>query len=184
MAFDLPLEADKVDDSIFVSLLKGTLMWIIGDDEDDKKRREEDLRRGLQDMMMDDSSSSSQNEGFYESREEPTTSLPHLVRSEVSVGGEQYQPNLTSSIGSIFSSNFDTNNDNPKFHYRTEKKKMSWSENLVEYMDNEVRSHCSVIVMIYSLACWDFRASASTIIRIRLFYVGFFKVVQRLYCMD
>jgi hypothetical protein len=158
MAFDQPLEADKVDDNLFFSLIKGTLMWIIGDDEDDKKRQDEELRRGLRDMMLDDSCSSSHAEA-YESRGEEST-LPRLVRSDVSVAGEHNQPDLLPRCQGAAS--FDGKFQNTfNYYQRAEKKKMSWSDNLVEYMDDEVSSHFGFIVTSYkllhsssALSCW------------------------------
>jgi hypothetical protein len=131
MAFDQPLEADKVDDNLFLSIVRGPilggLLWILGED-DNEKRRAMELQQKLQDMALNDNG---------DKNNEHQRNLPRLVHSDLSVA-EQDPPPETYFLG----------------RQRTEKKKMSWSENLVEYMD-EVRqkkietSVCFLVCVLY-----------------------------------
>ena len=159
MAFDRPLEADKVEDNLLVSLVRGpilgSLMWILGEDEE-RKQQESDLQHGLQQMVLDDSDDEDQKTTNTKQK-----SLPRLVRSDLSVGMETAEENRCAiqemplmgmfqsagSSDSILSSNR---------QQRGEKKKMSWSENLVEYMD-EVRLLAALAdSFVVSLVRWQF----------------------------
>jgi hypothetical protein len=145
MAFDQPLEADKVGENSLVSLISGpivgTIMWVL---EGGKKKDEEDLRRWLTEMMLDDVNESPESRcpGSPLNKEK---TLPRLVRSEFSVStdAEENASNMQPkslmprfhATASLLYSN--TNNSTEKIG---KTKKMSWSENLVEYCDDEVSS--------------------------------------------
>ena len=149
MAFEQRIEADQVGDNILISFvtrpLLGTLMWIIGDNDDDnnheQKKQDEALQRGLQDMMLDDDDHRENPCGQQQHHHQQQASLPRLVRSDVSVGVAESQPSLLPRRSSFTSllNNSDNNNNHHYEEQLQDKKKMSWSENLVEYMDDEVR---------------------------------------------
>ena len=150
MAFDQPLESDQIGDNALISFVTkpilGTLMWIIGDadDESNVNRPTQDklLEQGLQDMMLEDDDNNNNNDD-----DDGHGGLPRLARSDVSVGAASMDPPSLLPRRSSFthlleddSSNHNNNNNN-NHSYPQDKKKMSWSEHLVEYMDDEVRRH-------------------------------------------
>ena len=157
MAFDQPLEADKVGDGLLVSFVRGpvlgALMWILGEQQDEKKR-EHELQKKLQNMMLDDDDedwmrAESRIDDGYCSMVPNNSTLPRLVRSDISVaidgGGEQSLVPRNLAAGSL------GHCKNP----RGEKKKMSWSENLVEYMDDEVRNSCRFVAICLPRLPWS-----------------------------
>ncbi|CAB9509011.1 expressed unknown protein [Seminavis robusta] len=146
MAFDQPLEADRVDDNFLISLVRGpvlgALSWIMGGEDADDSERE--LRRGLEDMIIDDEAEEERvnhnDNGYHhhlandkQQQQQPKANLPRMVHSDV-------------SVSEIAGTTMDHNNmmmiKNHNYHLpRSEKKKMSWSDNLVEYMDEESVRH-------------------------------------------
>ena len=140
MAFDQPLEADRVEDNLLVSLVRGpilgSLMWILGDDEEEKRQQEAELQQGLQDMVLDDIDDDDDSNNLQKT-------LPRLVRSDLSVtmGEQQQERNPQQDTPFFPSQERAASSDNNMLsvnRHRTERKQMSWSNNLVEYMD-EVR---------------------------------------------
>ena len=170
MAFDQPLESDQIGDNALISFVTkpilGTLMWIIGDDDDGNANHQEKLlQQGLQDMMMDDDDDDGDTNHHGQQR-----GLPRLARSDVSVGGDRgaLDPPSLLPRRSSFSHLLDEdapigrmnlNNHNnhsyPQQQQQQDKKKMSWSENLVEYMDDEVRKILSTSVVRYACTVWN-----------------------------
>lgn len=144
MAFEQPLEADQVTagDSILISFVTrpvlGTLMWIIGDgndnDKDDNNKQQTDdaLQRGLQDMILDDDTSSS-------SVNPHSNNLPRLLQSDVSVAPPLFP--RKSSFSSLLNIGGDQEKSSQHHEQHPFKKKMSWSNDLVEYMDHESIIH-------------------------------------------
>lgn len=148
MAFEQPLEADKVGDNSLISLIRdpiiGTLTWILGESdssnnkmmmkEDGSHSTEDDLQRGVEDMMLSDDSDTSSHQ---ESRYSLVGGMPRLVHSEVSVGDRNPNAATTGTTTSTMTRvNAEVSlHSNPRI---AEKKNLSWSENLIEYMDDEV----------------------------------------------
>lgn len=159
MAFEQPLEADKIGDNSLVSLIRdpiiGALTWILVgpggssnkimmDDDNSSSSSsevEQQLQRELEDMVLSDdsygSSGWSRQESRYPSSGEEEGRLPRLVRSEVSVSEQQQQqqPTTMSRVKATVELNTSSSSPTSNPHIGGEKKKMSWSENLVEYMD-------------------------------------------------
>lgn len=140
MAFEQPLEADKVGDNSLIAFISspviGTLSWILGARGDDSNRKimnEDDqahLLRDLEDMDLSDDSDNGTSTGHAARHISGNGGLPRLVRSEVSVGEHGQNVSTISRVNAKIELNNSSSNSRIG-----EKKKMSWSENLVEYMD-------------------------------------------------
>lgn len=151
MAFEQPLEADQVTagDSILISFVTrpvlGTLMWIIGDgndndkDDNNKQQMDDALQRGLQDMILDDDTSSS-------SVNPHSNNLPRLLQSDVSVAPPLFP--RKSSFSSLLNIGGDQEKSSQHHEQHPFKKKMSWSNDLVEYMDHEVRKRLYLYLIV------------------------------------
>lgn len=160
MAFDQPLEADKVEDNLLVSLVSHSLMWILADNnEQQANKKNELLEQGLQNMVLDDIDSDEDESG---PNKPNNKSLPRLVRSDLSVamdtsyhGEQREQPNpqyddCTMPFMRHQSSSSDSIHSNNS-KQRTVKKKMSWSNNLVEYLDEVSRKMYAAFVIYYCI---------------------------------
>lgn len=143
MAFEVPLEADTVKDNLLVSLISGPilggLMWILGDEAQQRDESWSELHRGMQDIVLDDID----DVDDLQPSNVKQKSLPHLVRSELTMDcAEEHSCNSQPDISFGIRNQEASSSDNFlgfNHRHRTEKKKMSWSDNLVEYMDDEVR---------------------------------------------
>jgi hypothetical protein len=150
MAFDQPLDADRVEGNLLLALVRGpilgSLMWILGDDEVERRRQEKQLQRGLQDMVLDGTDEGDDRNAAQCSNE---MTLPRLVRSDLSTtmdsSGREQQPvyNWYQEAPFFPSRGASSSDSSGSITRRTEKKRMSWSDNLVEYMD-EVRRRLSL----------------------------------------
>jgi len=178
MAFDQPLAADHVDfgDNILISLVTrpilGSLCWILGDNSDNKKSSSSSsklmtdddhvaLQSGLEAMVLDDhndddtevlrnTSTNSEHSSWNYDDADHHHHLPRMIRSDVSVA-EQQPASLLPRRSSFTDLMIENVQENHNEHLQQGKKKMSWSENLVEYMDDEVRLlHCILFVSLSS----------------------------------
>ncbi len=153
MAFDRPLEADKIDDlGLFSSFLRapivGPIMWMIGGSS--AKRKEEEEQVLTQKALLDSEADRQCNEEFKK--------MPESIASDISDGsdGSEFyplddEPNSSSDIRSQTSLHTHGNNRSSlrrssRMDYPLYKKtrKMSWSDesgqDLVEICD-EVSQH-------------------------------------------
>jgi hypothetical protein len=182
MAFDQPIEADRVEDLGFVSSflrapIVGTIMWILGGDEA-QKREEQEKQKAMEKELIGESSS--EVDGELDSL--PSLQLQQLIdRNKEAMSGLALQKKKPPSmIGSDISDFGDCalveeaeiarpdssdSRDGPIQHATLKRtKKMSWSDEsghrLAVYMDEEVSllfgsyMYCSEVSLGSLVAFW------------------------------
>jgi len=158
MAFDQPLEADRVELNLLSAFIRvpivGGLMWLVAGG-DERKKRGEQTRTTLKTMQQEhtdetrirvlnneidhslDQSMSDDCDQKSLSRSGPKS--PRLVSSEVSVSsigcGEGSELSARQELGQACCDSREPAPNNGKI----KKKMMSWSESLVEYFDGSVK---------------------------------------------
>lgn len=148
MAFDQPLEADRVDDlNLFSFLVRapvvGTLMWMLGGDEAKKREEEEQLKKDLFAGVGSDSSSSQPAVELYR---KPLHQSSQLKRFENMKMGKKSAPLLLGSDISDFGecaieeeAREAKRLDKQRAFDFKKSRKMSWSDetgqDLVEYVE-------------------------------------------------
>jgi len=156
MAFDHPLEADRVEDLNFFSAfvrapVVGTLMWILGG-KMAKEEEEKELKQQTKEALMDDST-------------DEVVPPPSLVRTSSASGQpkksalKKSQPSLAGSdisdVGECAESlervHLVEGDSLPKSLRPKRKKELSWSDQngkgaLAQFMDEEVRTKQSFLI--------------------------------------
>ena len=166
MAFEIPLDADQVDDlNLFSTLVRapviGTLLWIFGSSRGQGQRGDDDVREQyIDDGAYDDESNhqSSSTKGEYKSRQQTQPlkkAAPSLIGSEIS------ETELVESLDAVSLYGY-TGSYSSTFTSNAPKKELSWSDdvgkNLVIY-EAEVRNATCIVnfVSLVYLRCFVMR---------------------------
>lgn len=171
MAFDSPLESDRVDDlNLFAMLIRapvlGTLMWILGGNsarkEEEEQRRRQDNHSFTEGNTKNSDSSSSLPASLRSSKNRPRKSAlkksqPSMIGWEASELGDMCDPLGNSGASALDDLNIPTSTSsssckNPSMR----KKELSWSDEsghqLANYGD-EVRISNASLVWVCGEIC-------------------------------
>ena len=163
MAFDMPIDADRVDDlGLFSFFLRapivGTLMWILGGHEAKKQQEEEEKTRQKDDenYLKNTRPPPAQLQKMIESNQQKRRGImkktPRLVGSDISDFGDCAIQLNAAEMEHHFA--FSTPKDD--YDLKKNNKRMSWSDesgqDLVQYIGNDVSPQHS-LTLITGLSC-------------------------------
>lgn len=170
MAFDMPIDADRVDDlGLFSFFLRapivGTLMWILGGNEAKKQQEEEKTRpKDDEDSLKNARPPPAQLQKMIESNQQKKRGImkktPRLVGSDISDFGDCAIQLNAAEMEHHFA--FSTSQDD--YDLKKSNKRMSWSDesgqDLVQYIGNDVSPQFS-LTLTFGSSYINFRTCSS-----------------------